>query len=144
MDKEIRFYDEPPTFFILGFFITLEAIVLSMFVLNSQKRQARRDSIKADLDYQINRKAHMEIMQLHEKLDRLEELVAGLAGTTPTGPAAGADAAVIPRALPAGSLPSAAQAFPVVQPAPVASASPASPLTPAGGNAGTVDATVKT
>jgi CRP/FNR family transcriptional regulator, cyclic AMP receptor protein len=67
--------DQPPTFFWLGFMITVEAIVLSIFVLNAQRRQASRDAIKADMDYQVNRKAHLEIMQLHEKLDRLEKVV---------------------------------------------------------------------
>jgi uncharacterized membrane protein len=55
--------------------LTLEAIVLSIFVLNSQKRQAQRDSIKADLDYQVNRKAQLEIMHLHEKIDLLQQTV---------------------------------------------------------------------
>jgi CRP/FNR family transcriptional regulator, cyclic AMP receptor protein len=82
---KINWHDDPPTFFTLGFLITLEAIILSMFVLNSQKRQAKRDAIKADLDYQINRKAHLEITQLHEKLDRLETMVAGLAGNRGPG-----------------------------------------------------------
>ena len=72
----VSFLDQPPTFFWLGFMVTLEAIVLSIFVLNSQKRQAQRDSIKADLDYQVNRKAQLEIMHLHEKLDRLQQTVA--------------------------------------------------------------------
>jgi CRP/FNR family cyclic AMP-dependent transcriptional regulator len=67
--------DQPPTFFWLGFMITVEAIVLSIFVLNAQKRQASRDAIKADMDYQVNRKAQLEIMQLHEKLDRLERAI---------------------------------------------------------------------
>jgi CRP/FNR family cyclic AMP-dependent transcriptional regulator len=82
---KINWHDDPPTFFILGFLITLEAIILSMFVLNSQKRQAKRDAIKADLDYQINRKAHLEITQLHEKLDRLEGMIVGLAGDRGVG-----------------------------------------------------------
>jgi uncharacterized membrane protein len=82
---KINWHDDPPTFFILGFLITLEAIILSMFVLNSQKRQAKRDAIKADLDYQINRKAHLEITQLHEKLDRLEGMIVGLAGDRGAG-----------------------------------------------------------
>jgi CRP/FNR family transcriptional regulator, cyclic AMP receptor protein len=82
---KINWHDDPPTFFTLGFLITLEAIILSMFVLNSQKRQAKRDAIKADLDYQINRKAHLEITQLHEKLDRLETMVAGLTGNRGPG-----------------------------------------------------------
>src|SRR4029078_9393229 len=66
--------DQPPTFFWLGFMITVEAIVLSIFVLNAQKRQANRDAIKADLDYQVNRKAQLEIMQLHEKLEQVQKL----------------------------------------------------------------------
>ena len=51
--------------------MTVEGLLLSIFVLNSQRRQAQRDAIKADLDYQVNRKAQLEIMHLHEKLDRL-------------------------------------------------------------------------
>ena len=74
-----KWYDEPPTFFTLGFIITLEAILLSMFVLNSQKQQAERDRIKADLDYQVNLKAHQEVMQLQQKVDRLYAVVAGQA-----------------------------------------------------------------
>ena len=31
-----------------------------------------RDRIRADLDYQVNLKAHQEVMQLHQKVDRLE------------------------------------------------------------------------
>jgi CRP/FNR family cyclic AMP-dependent transcriptional regulator len=71
----VHFLDQPPTFFWLGFMITVEAIVLSIFVLNAQRRQASRDAIKADLDYQVNRKAQLEIMQLHEKLDQLQKRV---------------------------------------------------------------------
>ena len=67
----ISFIDQPPTFFWLGFIVTVEGLLLSIFVLNSQRRQAQRDAIKADLDYQVNRKAQLEIMHLHEKLDRL-------------------------------------------------------------------------
>jgi CRP/FNR family transcriptional regulator, cyclic AMP receptor protein len=75
-EKPITFRDDPPTFFWLGFMITLEAILLTMFVLNSQKRQAERDRIRADLDYQVNVKAHLEVMQLHHKVDRLAAAIA--------------------------------------------------------------------
>jgi CRP/FNR family cyclic AMP-dependent transcriptional regulator len=67
--------DEPPTFVQLGFLISLEAIVLSMIVLNSQKRQAERDRIRSDLEYEVNIKAHLEVIQLHQKVDRLETLL---------------------------------------------------------------------
>jgi CRP-like cAMP-binding protein len=75
-----RFFDEPPTFFTLGFIITMEAILLSMFVLATQKRQGDRDRVRADLEYQVNVKAHLEVMQLHQKVDRLETLLERLTG----------------------------------------------------------------
>jgi CRP/FNR family cyclic AMP-dependent transcriptional regulator len=75
--------DQPPTFFWLGFMITVEAIVLSIFVLNAQKRQASRDAIKADLDYQVNRKAQLEIMQLHEKLEQVQKIIVDKFGEPP-------------------------------------------------------------
>lgn len=68
-------FDEPPTFFWLGFLISVEAIVITMFVLNAQRHQAERDRIHADLEYQVNVKAHMEVMELHRKLDRLLQIV---------------------------------------------------------------------
>jgi CRP/FNR family transcriptional regulator, cyclic AMP receptor protein len=67
----INFHDDPPQFSILEFVISLEAIMLSVFVLYTQRRQKERETIKADLDYQVSRLAHLEIMQLHEKVDRL-------------------------------------------------------------------------
>jgi len=75
MARGLHPFDDPPTFFTLGFIITLEAILLSMFVLNSQKRQADRDRIRSDLEYQINLKAHLEVMALHQKVDRLAGMV---------------------------------------------------------------------
>ncbi len=41
--------------------VSLEAIFLSIFVLVSQNRQATKDRIKADLDYQVNVKVEMEM-----------------------------------------------------------------------------------
>jgi len=75
----IQFHDDPPTFFWLGFMVTIEAMLLTMFVLNSQKRQADRDRIRSDLEYQVNLKAHTEIMQLQQKVDRLASLLENLA-----------------------------------------------------------------
>lgn len=66
-------FDDPPTFFFLGFLIAVEAVVIAMFVLNAQRRQAERDRIRADFEYQVNVKAHVEVMDLHRKMDRLLE-----------------------------------------------------------------------
>lgn len=51
--------------------VSLEAIFLSVFVLLSQNRQAAKDRVHADIEYDVNLKAEMEIAHLHEKLDRL-------------------------------------------------------------------------
>ena len=71
--EKIVWLDQPPTFFWLGFMVTVEAIVVAMFVLNAQRRQAERDRVRADLEYQVNVKAHVEVMELHRKVDRLLE-----------------------------------------------------------------------
>ena len=63
---------DPYPFMFLAMWASLEAIFLSMFVLISQNRQGEKDRIRNDLDYQVNRKAHLEVMQLHEKMDRIE------------------------------------------------------------------------
>jgi uncharacterized membrane protein len=51
--------------------VSLEAIVLSVFVLLSQTRQAAKERIRSDVEYEVNLKAEMEVAHLHEKVDRL-------------------------------------------------------------------------
>lgn len=68
-------WDDPPSFGTLAFLVTIEALFISLFVLISQGQQGERDRIRADLDYQVNLKAHQEVMQLHQKLDRLQAVV---------------------------------------------------------------------
>ncbi len=62
---------DPYPYGLLTMAVSLEAIFLSVFVLLSQNRQAAKDRIHADIEYDINLKAELEIAQLHEKLDRL-------------------------------------------------------------------------
>ncbi len=80
--SKISLLDDPPTFFWLGFMVTLASFLLTIFVLNSQKRQAERDRIRADFEYQVNLKAQLEIMQLHQKVDKLTDIVNAGAGKT--------------------------------------------------------------
>ncbi len=51
--------------------VSLEAIFLSVFVLLSQNRQAAKDRVRSDIEYDVNLKAELEIAHLHEKMDRL-------------------------------------------------------------------------
>jgi len=62
---------DPYPFGFLTLAVSLEAIFLSVFVLLSQNRQAAKDRIHADIEYDVNLKAELEIAHLHEKLDRL-------------------------------------------------------------------------
>jgi uncharacterized membrane protein len=57
--------------------VSLEAIFLSCFVLISQNRQAEKDRVRADIEYEVNIKAELEVAHLHEKTDRMyEEMLA--------------------------------------------------------------------
>ncbi len=64
---------DPFPFGLLTMVVSLEAIILSVFVLLSQNRQVARDRVRNDIEYQVNLKAELEIGHLHKKLDRLHE-----------------------------------------------------------------------
>ena len=62
---------DPYPFGLLTMIVSLEAIFLSCFVLISQNRQAEKDRVRADIEYEVNIKAELEIAHLHEKTDRV-------------------------------------------------------------------------
>jgi CRP/FNR family cyclic AMP-dependent transcriptional regulator len=64
---------DPYPFGLLTMIVSLEAIFLSCFVLISQNRQAEKDRIRGDIEYEVNIKAELEIAHLHEKVDHLYE-----------------------------------------------------------------------
>ncbi len=64
---------DPYPFGLLTMIVSLEAIFLSCFVLVSQNRQAEKDRVRADVEYDVNVKAEMEVAHLHEKTDRIYE-----------------------------------------------------------------------
>lgn len=64
---------DPFPFGFLTMLVSLEAILLSCFVLISQSRQASQDRIRSDVEYAANIKASLEVSQLHVKLDQLYE-----------------------------------------------------------------------
>jgi CRP/FNR family transcriptional regulator, cyclic AMP receptor protein len=79
---------DPFPFGLLTMVVSLEAIILSIIIMVSQNRAGEKDRLRADLDYQVNLKAHMEVMQLHRKLDRVEQAVTALSerAAADTGP----------------------------------------------------------
>jgi uncharacterized membrane protein len=62
---------DPYPFQFLTLAVSLEAIFLSTFVLLSQNRQAAKDRVRADIEYDVNLKAELEIAELHRKVDHL-------------------------------------------------------------------------
>jgi uncharacterized membrane protein len=63
---------DPFPFGLLTMVVSLEAIILSVFVLLSQNRQVARDRVRNDVEYDVNLKAELEVAELHKKLDHLQ------------------------------------------------------------------------
>src|ERR1017187_9472994 len=66
---------DPFPYGLLTMVVSLEAIILSVFVLLSQNRQAARDRVRNDIEYDVNLKAELEIAHMHEKVDRMQEQI---------------------------------------------------------------------
>ncbi|MDT7540874.1 MAG: family transcriptional regulator, cyclic receptor protein [Acidobacteriota bacterium] len=64
---------DPFPFGLLTMIVSLEAIFLACFVLISQNRQAQKDKVRSDIEYEVNIKAELEVAHLHEKTDRIQE-----------------------------------------------------------------------
>ena len=62
---------DPYPYIFLNLLLSMLASIQAPLILMSQNRQAARDRIQATLDYEVNLKAEMEILELHEKVDRL-------------------------------------------------------------------------
>jgi uncharacterized membrane protein len=64
---------DPYPFILLNLVLSGLAGIQAPVIMMSQNRQAARDRIEAELDFQVNRKAEMEVEGLHSKLDQLRE-----------------------------------------------------------------------
>jgi uncharacterized membrane protein len=63
-------FDAYPYIF-LNLILSMIAALQAPVIMMSQNRQAERDRIDAGNDYEVNLKAEIDIMALHEKLDEL-------------------------------------------------------------------------
>lgn len=64
---------DPFPYDLLKIIVSLEALFLSLFVLITQKQQADKDRVRADIEYQVNIQAELKVAHLHEKVDRVYE-----------------------------------------------------------------------
>lgn len=64
---------DPYPYILLNLFLSMLASIQAPIILMSQNRQAEIDRLNAEHDYEVNLKAELEIMLLHEKVDLLRE-----------------------------------------------------------------------
>jgi uncharacterized membrane protein len=64
---------DPYPYILLNLFLSMLAAIQAPVILMSQSRQAAKDRVDAAHDYEVNLKAELEILSLHEKLDELSE-----------------------------------------------------------------------
>ena len=62
---------DPFPFIFLNLVLSCLAAVQAPVIMMSQNRQATKDRLQADLDYQVNLKAELQIRSLHLKIDEL-------------------------------------------------------------------------
>jgi len=64
---------DPYPYILLNLFLSMLAAIQAPIILMSQNRQAYKDRLSAEHDFEVNLKAELEIMTLHEKIDLLRE-----------------------------------------------------------------------
>jgi uncharacterized membrane protein len=64
---------DPYPYILLNLFLSMLASIQAPIILMSQNRQSQLDRRQAEHDYEVNLKAELEILLLHDKLDILRE-----------------------------------------------------------------------
>lgn len=64
---------DPYPYILLNLFLSMLAAIQAPVILMSQNRQSVKDRMTVEHDYEVNLKAELEIMLLHEKIDLLRE-----------------------------------------------------------------------
>jgi uncharacterized membrane protein len=64
---------DPYPYILLNLMLSMIAAFQAPIIMMSQNRQAAKDRADAEHDYEVNLKAELEIMALHEKMDSLRE-----------------------------------------------------------------------
>jgi uncharacterized membrane protein len=64
---------DPPPFIGLNLLLSMLAALQAPVIMMSQNRQDAKDRVRAEIDYEVNVRAELEVMQLHQKVDRMME-----------------------------------------------------------------------
>ncbi|MDA8128816.1 MAG: DUF1003 domain-containing protein [Betaproteobacteria bacterium] len=73
---------DPYPFILLNLFLSMLAAIQAPIIMMSQNRQDKKDRLRSELDFDVNRRAHAEIQGLahrinllHDKIDDVDELL---------------------------------------------------------------------
>ena len=64
---------DPYPFILLNLALSFQAAYAAPIIMMSQNRQSEKDRMQSKNDYEVDMKAEMEIMQLHEKFNELRD-----------------------------------------------------------------------
>ena len=69
---------DPYPFILLNLFLSMTAAFQAPIIMMSQNRQDQKDRLRADLDFDVNRRAHSEIQGLAQKLNLMGDRLADI------------------------------------------------------------------
>jgi CRP/FNR family transcriptional regulator, cyclic AMP receptor protein len=72
---------DPYPFILLNLFLSMLAAIQAPVIMMSQNRQDKKDRLRGELDFDVNRRAESEIVALTRKLSQLDEKVDDLSET---------------------------------------------------------------
>lgn len=78
---------DPYPFIFLNLMLSMLAAIQAPIIMMSQNRQGQKDRQAAAHDYEVNLRAELEIIRLHEKINLLQRDVARLVEVRPAGDA---------------------------------------------------------
>lgn len=64
---------DPFPYILLNLVLSMLAAIQAPVIMMSQNRQSAKDRLEAEYDYQVNLKAELEILSIHDKLDDLRD-----------------------------------------------------------------------
>ena len=68
---------DPYPFILLNLFLSMIAAIQAPVIMMSQNRQDMKDRMRSELDYDVNRRAEMEIRALSQKLNQMSDRLDG-------------------------------------------------------------------
>ena len=69
---------DPSPYILLNLILSILSAAQAPIILMSQNRQGEKDRLHAKKDFEINLKAELEILDLHQKIDQLNEKLSQL------------------------------------------------------------------